>query len=500
MTAIQFHNVTKRYGNVAANEGIDMIVREGDVHAIVGENGAGKSTLMHILCGLVCPDDGEVRVFGDALPPGEPKASLDAGVGLVAQHFSLVPTHTAWENVVLGAEPTSWGILDKRRAIEETADLAESLGVEIPLDTPVGLLPVGIRQAVEIAKALYRKARILVLDEPTSVLSPPETRQLFDLVDRMRESGTTVLLVTHRIQEVMSHADRATVLRRGRVVREFDRTELNTESLIEAIVGNHRNIGSSQARLRNTEIGPPLLSVKGLRIAKPGVPEICDFDLQVNEGEILGIAGVVGNGQNEIVEAINGRIPAEDGSIKLAGKELRNQSVNERRAAGVGTVPEDRQLEGFVPSFSVRDNLILGEHGRFSGIGGLNFSRMNDYARSVSDRFDIRASETTQEVSHLSGGNQQKVILARELSRKPKILLALQPTRGLDVGSTAFVHQQLDEVRNRGGAVLLVSADLEELMGISDRIAVMYRGRKVGELEREDFDEEILGRMMTGAG
>ncbi len=486
--------ITKRYGGLLANDGIDLTVERGELHAIVGENGAGKTTLMHILCGLVPPDAGEVIVEDRCLPPGD--ATLRDGMGLVAQHFSLVPTLTAWENVVLGCEPARWGRLDRRRACEQTAALADRLGVVFPLDVPVEALPLGNRQIVEIIKVLYRKARILVLDEPTSTLSPPEADRLFVLIERLRGEGTTVLLVTHRIREVQDHATRATVLRRGRRVRTFDRNEIAAEALVRAIVGGSKNApvplpGSPPPSAE------PLLKIESLHVSTH--TPVNGLSLTLCRGEILGIAGVVGNGQKELVGAITGQLPVRDGTVVLNSRNITRLPPAARRAAGLATIPEDRQKEGLIPAFSLRDNLILGDQRRYSRLRGLNFPAMSAHARALIDRFDIRASSPRQLAAGLSGGNQQKAVVARELARNPDLVLAVQPTRGLDLNAAAFVHAQLDAVRARKGGVLLISADLEELLALSDRIAVIYRGRIVGNLPGRPFDMETLGKMMTGA-
>ena len=519
--AITMRDITVRYGPMVANDAVDLAVQPGEMHAVVGENGAGKTTLMHVLCGLVRPDTGTVCVDGRVLPPGRPDAALDAGVGLVAQHFSLIPPLSVWENVVLGCEPVRWGCLERRKARAQTADLVERLGVSLPVDAPVESLPLGVRQIVEIAKALYRRARILILDEPTSALSPPEADRLFTLVTRLRDDGTTVLLVTHRIREVQAHATRATVLRRGRIVRTFDRDDFDAGTLVQAIVGSredgaspaHRNgssvpfsasrKGAKAQRDTGTMQGRPLRSETLLQIERLDGPtgtraSLDSLTLAVHRSEILGIAGVAGNGQQALVRAVTGLSPVRAGRIVLNGRDITRDSVAARRAAGLGFIPEDRHVEGMIPGFSIRDNLLLGSQRRHTGVRGLDFNAVTAHAMDLIARFDIRCEGPHQLAHRLSGGNQQKMVVARELSRRPDLILAVQPTRGLDIRAAAFVHRQLMDVRARSGGVLLISSDLEELMALSDRIAVLYRGRAMGVQSRETFDSEALGRMMTG--
>jgi len=508
-------DITVRYGPVVANDAVNLTVQPGEMHAVLGENGAGKTTLMHVLCGLVRPNSGTVCVAGRALPPGRPDAALAAGVGLVAQHFSLVPPLSVWENVVLGCEPARWGWLERRKARAQTAALVARLGVSLAVDAPVAGLPLGVRQIVEIAKALYRRARILILDEPTSALSPPEADRLFALVARLREDGTTVLLVTHRIREAQAHASRATVVRRGRIVRTFDRGDFDAGTLVQAIVGSRdgdapfhrsgRSVAFSASRTGAKTQGnvDAMQSETLLRIERLDGPAgarapLDGLTLAVHHGEILGIAGVAGNGQQALVRVVTGLSPVRAGRMVLNGRDVTRDSVAARRAAGLGYIPEDRRAEGLVPGFSVRDNLLLGSQRRYTGVRGLDFRAVTAYSEDLIARFDIRCEGSHQPADRLSGGNQQKVVVARALSRRPGLVLAMQPTRGLDIRAAAFVHRQLMAVRARGGGVLFISSDLEELMALSDRIAVLYRGRVMGVQPCEDFDAEALGKMMTG--
>ncbi len=492
--AIDMRGICKQYDQVLASNNIDLTVHPGELHAIVGENGAGKTTLMNILCGLVSPDTGEICVHGNHLPPGSPSASLDAGIGLVAQHFSLVPTLTAWENIILGREPGNRGLLNRRLAREQTRELAHRLGLSFPLDAPVETLPLGTRQGIEILKALYRNARILVLDEPTSALSPPEAERLFEQVQHLRERGTTVLLITHRIREVQDHATRATVLRQGRLVRTFEQNEIDPDALVHAIVGHPQTSSTPRA---TPPLTAPCLQIQNLKV-HPNRPVGRSLDLTVYRGELLGLAGVSGNGQKELAAALLGRLPVPTGTIHFNGQDISRLSISARRTAGLAYISEDRDQEGLIPALSLRDNLLLDNQRQYNSFRGLDFQAMDRRAQELITDYDIRAADLLQPVAHLSGGNRQKTVVARELARSPDFVLAVQPGRGLDLDAAAFVHQQLRAVCERGGAVLLLSTDLDELLTHCDRITVLSQGKIAGELPRNAFDVNLLGQWMTG--
>ena len=524
-TAVDMRRITRRFGSTVANDAVDLTAEAGSLHAVVGENGAGKSTLMHILAGLLAPDEGEVFVDGRPLEPGA--SDTRNRVGLVAQHFSLVPTLTAWENVVLGAEPSRWGRLDRKSAVAQVDRLSNSLGIRLPPDVAVSRLPVGARQMVEITKALYRRAGVLILDEPTSAISPPESARLFEVLHRLREGGVTVLLVTHRVSEVVHHATAATVLRRGRAVRTFTRDELAPGALVTAILGqsgdevsppaenghatpaedgratpaeNGRAPRAETGRARSPEqfaTSPPLLEIEHLTVMSDNRAAVDGLSLCLHPHEILGIAAVSGNGETELVRAISGTAPATGGSIRLRSRNIARLSVARRLEAGLALIPEDRLLDGIVPGFSLQDNLILGQHRKFAGPFGLRQGEVASHAAALMDEFDIRASDSMQPVEALSGGNQQKAVIARTLSRSPAAVLAVNPFRGLDVAASAQVRKQLLGVRQRGGGVLLLSPDLDDLVSLCDRIAVMNRGRITGIQTRGRFDTEALGRLMT---
>jgi simple sugar transport system ATP-binding protein len=488
---------------VVANDAIDLDVEARSLHAVVGENGAGKSTLMHILAGLLPPDEGEVTVQGRSLSPG----ALDARerVGLVAQHLSLVPTFTAWENIVLGCEPLRWGLLDRKAASDAIDRLSEDLGIRIPTNRPVNTLPVGTRQVVEIAKALSRQAGVLILDEPTSSVSPPEAQRLFSLLHRLRERGITVLLVTHRVSEVVAHATSATVLRRGRSVATLGRDDLTPGALVRAIVGDSGTaVGSTEgpgpapaASRPRGDRGIPVLQVDGLTVKAEGREAVQGVSFTLRSGEILGIAAVSGNGEVALIRALTGVDAAAEGRINLRGRPLEGLSTARRLAAGLSLIPEDRLAEGLIPAFSVRDNLVLGRHRAFAGPLGFRSDAIDRHAAALMRDFDVRSEDPGQPVEALSGGNQQKVVLARELSRSPEAVLAVNPFRGLDVAAAAAVRGHLQSVRARGGGVLLLSPDLEDLTTLCDRIAVLNKGRIVGTQTSDRFDTEALGRWMT---
>lgn len=496
---IQLQKITKKFGNVVANDRIDLGVRRGEIHAIVGENGAGKSTLVHSLSGLVKPDKGSILVEGEPLVLGKPDASLEAGIGLVAQHFSLVPTLTGWENIVLGCEPTThWGSIDRRNAMRTAVSLAEKLDVSFPLDVPIESLPLANRQALEIIKALYRDAKFLILDEPTSSLSPPEAERLFQRLHSLADSGTTILLVTHKIQEVVDHADSATVLRHGRVTAGLKQGEMTSRGLVAAIMGDkeYTDVAGSPA-VRKSSV--TILAIEGLSVKAKDRKHIRNLNLTLVKGEILGVAGVAGNGQDYLFRSVLGIEQPTEGRIVYKGLDITRLSTRERRKLGIAVIPEDRLAEGIIPQLSLRDNLILGDHARFSRRFGLDIGEMGTFAQAAMRSFDIRADSHMQFVGNLSGGNQQKAVIARELSTDPDLLIAAQPARGLDLGAKAYVHTRLRQASDRGAGVLLISQDLDELVQLSHRIVVMNGGRIVGEQSHRSMNVSTLGQMMTGA-
>lgn len=498
--ALSVTGLTKRYETdgqtVVANESVDLTVKTGALHAIVGENGAGKSTLAHCLAGLVRPDAGMIRVFDQALEPGSPGRSRSMGIGLVAQHFTLVDTLTVWENVILGDEPGSFARIDRDQARQTVSDLAKVLGLELSVDAEAGGLPLPTRQGIEIIKALSQDARILILDEPTSVLGPSEADRLFQRIENLRASGTTVILVTHRIREVIEHATDVTVLRQGKSVATFSREEFDASEIIEAIIGKPAPASQPDQLTSNTDTVS--LSLKGVSTpAQETRTKLNDLSLDVYQGEILGLAGVSGNGQTELAEVIAGLQNPTAGTIEIEGADVTHTDTRSRRDRGLAYVPEDRRKGGLVESFNIRDNLFLGSHGQFGNRWHWDREATEASAEVLIQEYDIRAPSPLARVDSLSGGNQQKVILARELSRDPRVILAVHPTHGLDLGAAAFVHQKLREARSAGCGTLLISSDLEELRSLSDRIAVIFKGQIVGIVGSNDFDEQQIGSWMT---
>ena len=497
---IEMRGIVKRYGDLLAVDGVDLDVRAGEAHALVGENGAGKSTLVHVLCGLTAQTAGAVRVDGKALRPGDPREALAHGLAVVQQNFALVPTLTVAENVVLGAEPRRGVWLDRGRIRREVEALIARLGVPLRPEDRAGDLPVGQQQAVEVLKALYRKVRCLVLDEPTASLSPAEGERLFEVVRRLRAEGVTVLLVTHRLGEVMAHADRATVLRQGRVAGRFEMGRVTGGDLARAIVGEG---AVSEVRAeRRTEVGEALLEAREVTaVDGRGVRVLSGVSFALRRGEVAGVAGVAGNGQAALALALTGRMPVASGRILFKGEEVTGRTPAEVRRMGVACIPEDRDAEGLIAGFSVVENAVLGDHREARFRKGLRFDReaVRAHAEAIVRRFDVRVQDLDAPAGALSGGNRQKVVVGRELGREPGLIVAEQPTRGLDIRATAFVQGQLIAARDRGAGVLLISQDLEEVLRLSDRALVMVRGRIVADLPRSEADEERLGKLMIGA-
>jgi ABC-type uncharacterized transport system ATPase subunit len=502
---IKLSDIHKSFGPVRANRGASLEVATGEIHSLVGENGAGKSTLMRILSGMFQPDAGRAEVNGREVTGWRTAEAILAGVGMVHQHFMLVPTLTVTENVTLGAEITRGGQLDLVKARQDVQALVDRTGLVVPPDQRVADLTVGEAQRVEILKTLYRGARVLILDEPTAVLSPQEVTELWRVLRRLRDEGGTIVLITHKLDEVMAISDAITVMRQGETVGRLKTSDTSPAEIARMMVGREVVLAGRKSDHGEGKAGSePIaaLEVKDLTVASARRKNAVDrVSFTIAPGEILGIAGVEGNGQTELVEAIAGLRPVGSGSIVMAGGDITRSPVRDRGDLGLSHIPEDRHERGLVLEYSIADNLILGQQHRFTKRGLLDASRIASHSRALIAEYDIRPGDPALPARALSGGNQQKIVIAREMggARDFRVLLAAQPTRGVDVGAIEFIHAQLRAARAAGKAILLVSADLTEVIALSDRIAVMYGGRIVTVVAGATATAEALGSHMTGA-
>src|SRR5215510_7899912 len=508
--AIHLTDIHKSFGPVRANQGASLEVQSGEIHALVGENGAGKSTLMRVLSGMYAPDSGTMEVNGRDVTGWTTNDAIDAGVGMVHQHFMLVPTLTVAENVTLGRELTRGFQLDRAGAEREVTALSRTTGLLVRPERLVANLSVGEAQRVEILKTLYRGAKILILDEPTAVLSPPEIDELWNVLRQMRARGETIVLITHKLDEVMEISDNVTVMRHGKTVERLKTSRTTPAEIARAMVGRDVQLAMDYVaeQLQTTtpeghaflQAASPLLDVRDLVVEDARkLTAVNGVSFSVFPGEILGVAGVEGNGQTELLEALSGLRSARSGSITIGSRVITSLDVKARGDAGLSHIPEDRHARGLVLDYTVAENLILGQQHHFTRGLRLDHEKITENARRQIDAFDIRPTDASLPARALSGGNQQKIVIAREMGRVFQVLLAAQPTRGVDVGAIEFIHNQLRGARDAGKAVLLVSADLAEVLALSDRIAVMYGGRFVALLPRAEATEEILGSFMTGA-
>ena len=500
--AIELKNINKSFGPVRANKDVNLFVRPGTIHGIVGENGAGKSTLMSILYGFYEADSGEVFVAGEKVRIDSSQAAIKAGIGMVHQHFMLVDTFTVLENVMLGAESGPLLAQSAAEAAAKLKHLAENYGLHVDIDALTGKLPVGEQQRVEILKALYRGAQVLILDEPTGVLTPQETDQLFEILTALKDEGVTIVLITHKLREIMEVTDYVSVMRHGEMVAHRTTSETNKEELAELMVG--RKVFDKVTKTAE-KLGAATLIVENLSIfSVQGVPLVDNVSFQVRAGEIVGIAGVSGNGQSQLLEALSGIRPIDKGRIVLNGREITPDhpcDPAEVRELKVAHVPEDRHRMGLLTRFEARESIILGYHRRPRYNSGLLLDQkvIGDECVRLMEEFDVRPRQSDIKSANMSGGNQQKLILAREIDKAPEVLLVGQPTRGVDIGAIEFIHKHLLDLREAGCAILMVSVEIEEIMKLSDHLLVMYDGRIVSELDRQDADVKTLGLMMANA-
>ncbi|MFF2484467.1 ABC transporter ATP-binding protein [Paenibacillus sp. NPDC058071] len=496
-TAVELKAITKRFPGLIANDAIDFVLKKGEIHALLGENGAGKSTLMNILFGLYQPDEGEIWINGKKVVIEGARYAIELGIGMVHQHFKLVQPFTVAENIVLGSEPRKGMFIDYRSTNERVRSISEQYGLKVDPEVRVKDITVGMQQRVEILKTLYRGAEILIFDEPTAVLTVQEIEELMVILRSLADEGKSIILITHKLKEVLTLADTVTVIRRGKVVRTLPAEGADERVLAELMVGRDVHF---EARKGERPPGGVVLSVNGLRMKDDrGKPVLDGVSLEIRTGEVLGIAGVDGNGQSELVQAITGMLPVSGGSVKLNGQDITNKTPRQISAAGVSHIPEDRHKHGLVLDFTLSENMILGQYyePQFGKYGLIDFKARDAVASRLAEEFDVRGSGIEAKARSLSGGNQQKAIIAREISRNPDLLIAVQPTRGLDIGAIEFVHSRLMEARNEGKAILLISFELDELYALSDRIAVLFEGRMTGEVDANVRDDQKLGYMMT---
>src|SRR5712691_604971 len=496
---LELRGITKEFPGVLANDHVDFDLRRSEVHALLGENGAGKSTLMSILYGLYTPDSGEILMNGKPVAINSPKDAIELGIGMVHQHFMLIPVMTVTENIVLAQEPRHAGVLlDYDTAADRVRELSTSFGLAVDPNARIQKITVGQQQRVEILKALYRGAEILILDEPTAVLTPQEARELFEIIEGLKAQGKSIVFISHKLNEVLEVADRITVLRRGKRVETIPREGATEAGLARSMVGREVLLRVDK---KPAEPGEPLLKVADLSVRDDrGLEAVRGVSFEVKSGEIVGIAGVDGNGQSELIDALTGLRKAAGGQMTVGGKNLTHASARQAIDAGMGHIPEDRQRRGLVLDFNLAENLALHDYGKepFSRFGWLNPRRWLRWAAGLLKEFDVRGGGPTTRGGSLSGGNQQKVVVAREVSRDPSVLIAAQPTRGLDVGAIEFVHRRLVEQRDAGKAVLLVSLELEEILSLSDRILVLYEGRIAAEFPPDVSEEEVGVAMLGG--
>ena len=495
---VSMKNISKSFGDNKVLSNVNFDLHKSEVHALLGENGAGKTTLMNILYGMFPPSDGTITINGKTFTNMTPKMAIDAGIGMVHQHFMLIEPLTVTENIILGYEEDTGLFLDRKTAREKISKLSEEYGLMIDPDARVEDITVGQQQRVEILKALYRGADILIFDEPTAVLTPQEINEFIVIINKLTKMDKSIIIITHKLAEIKAMADNCTIIRRGEFIDKLNVKEVDENILAEKMVG--RNV-SFNVDKKAQETGGVVLKVEDLWAKdRRGVDILKGLDLELRAGEILGIAGVDGNGQTELIDCLTGMTKSNRGIITLNGKDITNTNPRNILDTGMNSIPEDRQKRGLILEYPIKDNLILENVQKepFSSKGRLNFKNIDENARNLVEKFDVRPNDINEKAVSLSGGNQQKVIIAREISNNPDVLIAAQPTRGLDVGAIEFIHQYLVELRNANKAVLLISFELDEVMDLSDRILVIYDGKIVGEKNPKETDEFELGRLMAG--
>lgn len=496
---IEMLNIRKEFGSFVANDNITLQLRKGEIHALLGENGAGKSTLMNVLFGLYQPEAGEIRVRGEKVNITSPNVANDLGIGMVHQHFMLVQNFTVTENIILGAEPRAGIKIDRATAREKVRQISEQYGLAVDPDAKIEDISVGMQQRVEILKTLYRGADILIFDEPSAVLTPQEIKELIQIMNRLIAEGKSIILITHKLKEIMEVADRCTTIRRGKYIGTVDIDETMTQSrLAEMMVGREVNFNAEYSKATPQEL---VLDIKDLVVKDSrGIKAVDGLNLDIRAGEIVGIAGIDGNGQTELIEAITGLRKADSGEIFLNNKSIKNLKPRKVTESGVGHIPQDRHKHGLVLDYSIGHNMVLQTYYKqpYSKAGIMNYRQVMEKAKTLIEKFDVRTPSPETFARALSGGNQQKAIIAREVDRSPDLLIAAQPTRGLDVGAIEFIHEQLVLEREKGRAVLLISFELEEILQVSDRIAVLYEGKTVAFLDPKETNEIELGFLMAG--
>lgn len=495
---MEMRGITKRFPGIVANDRVDLRVKKGEIHALLGENGAGKSTLMNILFGLYQPDEGEILINGQPVKITNPNVANDYGIGMVHQHFMLVEPFTVTENIILGKEPKKGVRIDIQTAAKEVEEISRRYGLKVDPYARIEEISVGMQQRVEILKTLYRGADILIFDEPTAVLTPQEIQELIVIMKNLVQEGKTIILITHKLKEIMAVCDSVTIIRRGRVIDSLAVADTNPDELAAKMVGREVSFSVDKQPAQPKDV---ILSVQNLTaLGSRGVKALNGISFEVRAGEILGIAGVDGNGQSELIEVLTGLRKAQQGSVTLKGVDITNCTPREISEAGVSHIPEDRHKRGLVLDFFMSENMVLASYYQppYNSRGFLNYQAINKQAERLIAEFDVRTPSIHTQARALSGGNQQKAIIAREVDKDPDLLIAAQPTRGLDVGAIEFIHKRLVEQRDKGKAVLLLSLELDEILNVADRIAVIYEGQIVGIVDPRETNEQELGLMMSG--